>query len=189
MAEDPVATDAQLVESTRLGDAAAFDALVRRYIRPAHVVALAIIGDRADAEDICQDVFVRVIERIDECRRPERFAAWFFAIVRSTTHNFRRRERRRRGEEVDAEHTSSSDNPARDAERADLSRRIGSALLRLSDIESEVVLLHDLEDWTHAAIAKALGISEVNSRQHLFVARRKLREHLTDLQPDRSTHD
>jgi RNA polymerase sigma-70 factor, ECF subfamily len=189
MPEDPVATDAQLVEGARLGDAAAFDALVRRYIRPAYAVAFSVIDDPVDAEDICQDAFVRVIERLDECRAPDRFAAWFFRIVRSTSHNFRRRERLRRGEPLDDTSARSMDDPVREAERADLRRRLGKALVTLSDVESEVVLLHDLEGWTHSAIATALGVSEVSSRQHLFVARRKLRENLRDMQPSRSTHD
>ena len=52
------------------------------------------------------------------------------------------------------------------------------ALSRLTSIRREVVLLHDLEGWTHAEIAGALRISELTSRQHLFLARRELRKQL-----------
>ena len=178
MAEDPVATDAQLVERARLGDAAAFDALVRRYIRPAYATALVVVGDPLDAEDICQDVFVRVIERLEECRSPDRFAGWFFAIVRSTAQNYQRRERVRKAEPLAPGMAQHRADPARDAERADLRTRLGAALAQLSQVESDVVLLHDLEGWPHRAIAAALGITEVYARQHLFTARRKLRASL-----------
>lgn len=53
-----------------------------------------------------------------------------------------------------------------------------AALNLLGEAQREVVLLHDLEGWTHGEIAGALGISEVMSRQHLFVARKKLRAEL-----------
>jgi RNA polymerase sigma-70 factor (ECF subfamily) len=188
MAEEPVASDADLVKGARLGDAAAFDALVRRYARSAYAIALSLVGDDDDAADICQDVFVRVMERLEECRSPERFAGWFFTILRSTAHNHRRRERLRRGAPLDEQTAAAGENPSRDAERGELRGRMGAALAELPRLESEVVLLHDLEGWTHVAIAKALGISEVGSRQHLFVARRKLRERLADLQTTRD-HD
>ena len=52
------------------------------------------------------------------------------------------------------------------------------ALGKLTAVRREVVLLHDLEGWTHPEIAGALQISELMSRQHLFLARRELREQL-----------
>ncbi|NIQ56650.1 MAG: RNA polymerase subunit sigma-70, partial [Gammaproteobacteria bacterium] len=50
--------DSTLVRRAREGDAAAFEGLVRRYIRPAHAVALSVVREQADAEDVCQDAFV-----------------------------------------------------------------------------------------------------------------------------------
>lgn len=189
MADDPFGTDARLVAAARLGDATAFDALVRRYIRPAYALAFSIVRDHLDAEDICQDVFARALARLEECRAPERFAGWLFAIARSTALNFKRREQRRRGEPLEHVTAASSDSPLRDAERSELRSRLAAALARLDPPESDVVLLHDLEGWAHREIAAALGISEVGSRQHLFVARRKLREALVDLQTERTDHD
>jgi len=190
MAEDLGATASELVERARLGDPVAFDALVRRYLRPAFAVALSVVKDRLDAEDVCQDVFVRVIERLDQCRSPARFAGWLFAIVRSTAQNSQRRERRRQSDALESTDAAARDNPAHDAERSELRARLGSALAQLSRAECDVVLLHDMEGWTHAAIAESLGISEVHSRQQLFVARQKLRARLGDLhQLNRTDHE
>lgn len=186
MADEHDASDARLVDAARLGDAAAFDVLVRRYLRSAHALALAITHSHLDAEDICQDAFFRALERLESCRSGTRFAGWFFAIVRSTALNHQRRERLRRVEPLETTVSYSHDNPATDAERSDLRRRLGIALAALEETESSVVLLHDLEGRTHREIADALGISEVGSRQYLYVARQKLRAALSNLQPQRS---
>jgi len=189
MSNDPAATDAQLVARARLGDAAAFDLLVRRYIRIAYTLARAITHDHHAAEDACQDACVRMLEHLHDCRSPARFAGWFFTIVRSAAQNLRRREHVRRAEPLDDVEVAAGDSPGRDAERSELRDRLGIALGSLADTEGEVVLLHDLEGWNHRAIARALGISEVNSRQLLFVARRKLRDALGKLHPNKTAHD
>jgi len=190
MSSDPAATDAQLVARTRLGDAAAFDALVRRYSRVAYALALAITHDHHAAEDACQDACLRMLEHLHDCRWPARFAGWFLTIVRSTASNVRRREHVRRVAPLDILELPASDSPAHDAERAELRERLAVALGTLDRAECDVVLLHDLEGWTHRAIGNALGFSEVNSRQHLFVARRKLRDALGNVHLQRTTtHD
>jgi len=189
MAREPTAPDAELVEGARLGDAGAFDALVRRYARAAFAVALTATHDDQDAEDVCQDAFVRALERLEECRRPSQFAGWLLAIVRHRAQNVRRREQVRRAAPLERTVMANGDSPARDAERSELRARLTQALGTLATGECEVVLLHDLEGRTHGEIAEALGISEVSSRQRLFQARRRLREQLQDLAPGRTADD
>ena len=79
--------DAELVARARKGDGAGFDALVRRHYRAAYAVALAVLGRRDDAEDICQEAWIRVLERIDDCRDPSRFVYWMLQIVRNRARN------------------------------------------------------------------------------------------------------
>jgi len=67
-----------------------------------------------------------------------------------------------------------------DAAAVRLRRPLLEALEQLTETQREVVLLHDLEEWTHREIAAALAISEVMSRQHLFVSRHLLRQHLAN---------
>ena len=89
MSNDSAVTDAELVERARRGDAAAFDALVRRYLRAAYALALSLTHDHHDAEDVCQEACVRSLAHLGECRTPARFAGWFFAIVRSAAMHWR----------------------------------------------------------------------------------------------------
>jgi RNA polymerase sigma-70 factor (ECF subfamily) len=181
-------TDADLVQKSRRGDAGAFETLVRRHYGAAFSVALARLGNRMDAEDICQEAFVRALEKLDDCREPERFAAWLMAIVRNRALNRVQYRRVREGVSLEDVNPAAGENPARDASRAALRERLTAALACLTPVQREVVLLHDLEGWKHREIAGALGLSEVASRQHLFTARRALRDTLGDMKED-LTHE
>ena len=180
MASDgiPDLPDRLQVERARRGDAAAYGALVRRHYRAAYAVALAVLGNPMDAEDVCQDAFLRALERLDSLRKPERFSAWLLQIVRNQARNFRSYRRLRSARPLDESSAAADEDPAREAERQELRRELESALSGLSEIEREVVLLHDLEGRKHREIAEALGLSEGMSRQHLMGARRLLRERL-----------
>ena len=171
-------TDAQLVERVRRGDAAGFDALVRRHYRAAYVVALSLLGDQMDAEDVCQDSFIKALERIDDCRKPDRFASWLLQIVRNRAHNFRDYRRVRTGVPLEVTDRAGRADSAREVEQNELRDRLQDALGDLSEVQRQVVSLHDLEGWRHHDIAESLGLSEGMSRQHLFTARKGLREKL-----------
>lgn len=171
-------SDALLVERARRGDAAAFESLVRQHYRAAYSVALAVLGNGMDAEDACQDAFVKALERLDEVRKPERFLAWLLQIVRNRARNLRNYRRVRDARPLDSVAAAGPSNPGADAERSELRGRLETALGDLSEIQREVVLLHDLQGWKHGEIADALDISNGMSRQHLFNARRLLRERL-----------
>ena len=174
-------SDAALVARTRAGEAAAFEILVRRYFRAAFLVALARVGERADAEDVCQEALLRSWQRIHECRDPSRFAAWLIRIVRNTALN--------RREYLDVRATAPLDltSPYAAPDRTDhltdqreLREQLEAALAEITVDQREVVLLHDLEGWPHAEIAGRLEISEVMSRRHLSDARKRLRALLGD---------
>lgn len=180
MASDkgPDLPEVLLVERARRGDAAAFEALVRRYYRTAHAVALAVLGNPMDAEDACQDAFLRALERLDRLRQPERFSAWLLQIVRNRARNLRSYRRVRSVLPLEEVRAASDEDTGREAESEELRRELKSALSELSEIQREVVLLHDLEGWKHREIGELLGLSEGMSRQHLMSARRLLRERL-----------
>src|SRR5436190_2138296 len=80
-------SDAELVSRTLAGDSQAFETLVRRHYRAAFAVALVVVANRADAEDVCHDAFVRAAARLEDCRDPSRFAPWVCAIARNHARN------------------------------------------------------------------------------------------------------
>ena len=170
-------SDALLIERVRRGDGDAFDVLMQRHMRAAFAVALAHTGERHDAEDVCQDAFVTALERLDEVRRPEAFVGWLLQIVRNRAHNLRRRERVRRALPLDVagDAPARGRGPAGEAEDAELRGRLAEALKHLSPTQREVVLLYDVQGWSHREIADAVGTSEGAARVHLHHARRALR--------------
>ena len=175
-------TDSRLVARARAGDARAFEELVRRYLRSAHSVALGVLGNPADAEDVCQDAFLVALEKLDECRDPKRFAAWLMRIVRNRALNALESRSLRQGEPLEEEAAVSEaaevDDPGWRAEQSELRERLLAALGRLPPSQREVVLLHDLEGWKHREIADLLGTSEGAVRVRLLEARRRLRTEL-----------
>lgn len=172
----PAPSDAELVARACEGDATAFESLVRRHYGAAFAVALALMENRADAEDVCHDGIVRALARIDDCRQPGRFAQWLCAIVRNHARNALVHPAARRATTLDDRSPSNDDSAVRRTEIKQLRATLEGALATLSPVEREVVLLHDLHDWTHEMIADAIGTSAGMSRQHLFKARRRLRD-------------
>ena len=166
--------DAELVAGVRRGSREAAGQLAERYLRACRAVALSIVGEVAGAEDVCQDAFVYAMERIDDCRHPERFGAWLLQIVRSRARNqLRDRKPTVAIEEIDPPGGWAS--PAQEAERAELRDRLVAALAELSEERREIVLLHDLEGWTHAEIAARMDLPEGTVRSHLHHARKRMR--------------
>jgi RNA polymerase sigma-70 factor (ECF subfamily) len=168
---------AALVVRARQGDADAFTALSRAFLRSAYAVALAVVGRPQDADDVAQDAFVLAFERLDSCREPARFRGWLLTIVRNQARNFLERRRLRDVPRDSRPPELVAEGPAPDARRE--SEDLARALDMLSPMRREVVLLHDLDGWSHAEIAAALEISEVSSRQYLFQARREMRAALS----------
>jgi RNA polymerase sigma-70 factor (ECF subfamily) len=168
----------RLVRLARSGDSAAFEQLVRRHLRAAYAVALGVTGDPDDAEDVAQDSFVVALERLNDCADPDRFSAWLLKIVRNRALNLRRSRARRAAVPLHELSIPASSDPERDTDRALLRERLLEEMTNLTELQRQVLLLHDLEGFRHREVAESLGISEVSSRVHLFAARRALRGRL-----------
>jgi RNA polymerase sigma-70 factor (ECF subfamily) len=174
MAEE---SDSALVARARRGEVAALDTLVRRYLRPAYAVALAILRNVADAEDLAQEALMAALQRLEQCRDPSLFARWLLQSVRHRALNQLQKGKVRTAlmDQVIPREAAEGD-----ANGVMMREELLAGLGQLTAIQREVVLLHDLESWTHKEIASSLDISEVMSRQVLFIARRALREHFAN---------
>ncbi len=181
--------DARLVERSRHGDVRAFDALVRRHLRGAYGVALAILGDPADADDVCQESFLTALKRLEDCREPARFGGWLRQIVRNESRDLLRSRRVRRALPLEAAVELPGDgSPLIDAERAELRERLVEGLAALDPNQRAVLLLHDLEGWRHREIAELLELPEGSVRAVLFHARRTMRPLLKPLLRTEEAH-
>jgi RNA polymerase sigma-70 factor (ECF subfamily) len=178
-----VLTDAELVEGIRRGSRESAGLLIERYLRACRAVALAITGEISGAEDVCQDAFIYLIERIDDVQQPDRVSSWLFQIVRNRARNHVRDLNSERTIEIDLEAVpGNAPSPALSAERSEMRDRLLAALAQLPEERREIVLLHDLEGWTHEEIAARLEMPAGTVRSHLHHARRALREILGDVE-------
>jgi len=168
-------SDAALLACASAGDDEAFTRLVARHARAAFAVARAVVGDADLAEDVCQDALFRIWQRLGDCRDPERFGAWMARAVHRHALNALRGRRPTLPLETGAIEAAGPE-PDRQAEQVDLRGRLDRALRELSGEQRQTVLLFDLEGWSHAEIAETLGTTEAMSRQHLMLARRRLRQ-------------
>jgi RNA polymerase sigma-70 factor (ECF subfamily) len=174
-------SDGELVQRARDGQEQAYAALVERYMRSAYVVALSVTRRHEDAEDAAQESFLVALERLDECRNPEKFGGWFMTIVRNRSRNLVRRESLRVAEQVPETAQADGPSPLGSTERSQLREVLGEALAELSDVQREIVLLHDMEGWKHREIGERLGIPSGTVRSHLHFARKSLRSSLSAL--------
>ncbi len=174
----PEGEDGALVLRARAGDLAAFDTLVGRYMERAFAVALRLMRQREDAEDLVQDAFSQALQTLQrfDARRP--FGPWFFRILVNRGLNLRRSRKVRSTEEMPLEVVAPQDSPAQQLERQELRERLCAAIERLPDRERMVVELFELEGFDSAEIAEILEIPRGTVRWHLHEARRTLREQL-----------
>lgn len=172
----PAVADTELVERVRGGDAAAFDELVARHMHRAFRVAYRLLGHREDAEDLVQDAFLAVLERIDTFEPGREFAPWFYRVLVNRGLNARKSRALRRTDALPLELAGAEPGPDRAAERAELRARLRSALAALPERQRLTVQLFELEGFSGAEIAAILGIPAGTVRWHLHQARQTLRE-------------
>lgn len=172
--------DGELVRRARAGDQEAFSLLVGRYMRPAYLVALSVVRRHEDAEDAAQESFLVALQRLDECRNPDRFGGWLMTIVRNRSRNLLRRENLRDTSDIPESTSGTGPLPDRNAERQELRDALKDALAELTPVQREVVVLHDLEGWKHREIAERMEMPSGTVRSHLHFARKTLRAALGD---------
>ncbi|HKG91914.1 MAG TPA: sigma-70 family RNA polymerase sigma factor [Gemmatimonadaceae bacterium] len=181
-AHAPSAAERAIVVAAQQGDADAFGALVRAHQRRAYAVARAIVLTHEDAEDAVQEGFLHAYRALDRFRPDQPFGAWLSRIVANAALDLARRKKVRDADQLSDVVPSPFRDPAEDG---DLRGRLRAALALLGDRQRAVIVLHDVEGFKHAEIARTLGIPEGTARSDLHHARAQLRRTLGDLWSDR----
>lgn len=178
MADDPGHAD--LVRRARSGDAGAFEDLVRATYVDTYTLAYRLTGNEEDARDVVQESYLRAFRGLRRFRGDARFTTWLYRITANCASTHLGRRRRRRHDPLAEDAELPDPDPERDpASRADaalLRDRLEEAILRLPPGLRAVVVLRDVYDLSHEAIAAELGISESAAKVRLHRARKKLRE-------------
>lgn len=176
------------------GDAAAFETLLRRYRGPLFNVVLRSVRDRGRAEEIYQDVWMKVIERAEDFRGDAKFSTWLYTIARNLCIDHQRKMKFRRHASLDqpvpgTEQTwvAEAPNPGPSTEALAAGRimqhRIERAVLALPDEQREVFLLRQLQGLAFDEIAEVVGIPTNTVKSRMRYALERLQRSLRDWKP------
>ena len=167
-----------LAAAARGGELAAFERLVKLFMRRAYFFCLGICGNREDALDISQNAFARAWRGISRLADPASFPSWLFSILRNEAATFlKKRGRVERRELTDSallETVESDDNP----ESADDRREIWQAISRLPLQMREIIVMKHLQGMSYEEIAGLLEIPRGSVAIRLYRARAELKRKL-----------
>ena len=168
--------DTILVMECRRGNHAAFETLLERYQGPVYNVALRLTGNRDDASDITQTVFLKAFRNVESYDPQFKFYSWIYRIAVNESLNLL--QSRARKEITDLGDPVDRETPENALARAELGRMVQRALMRLKPEYRAVIVLRHFRDFSYREIAEMLGIREKTVRSRLFSARQLLRDSL-----------
>jgi RNA polymerase sigma-70 factor, ECF subfamily len=165
--------DLQLVNECLHGKRYAFEAIVDKYQKTMFNVALRMVNNRDDAEDITQRAFIKCFENLASFDRKFKFFSWLYRIVTNESINFIRS--RKNIVQIQSDTESNSQNPEEIYADKELSEVIISGITDLKDEYRSVIILKHLEGLTYQEIAEILEIPVHKVKSRLFTARTLLR--------------
>jgi len=191
------ATDEMLMVRYQRGDRGAFAELVRRYQGSVYNLAFRQLHQGPLAEDVTQDVFLRIVQRAAEFKHEARFSTWLFTIARNLCIDQQRRQAHRQHPSLDhpaagapggaplGEHVADPRPAAatdRAAARSEVALRIVEAVDHLPDEQREVFLLRELASLPFREIAEITGVGENTVKSRMRYALDRLQEALSDFE-------
>jgi RNA polymerase sigma-70 factor, ECF subfamily len=179
--------DLALIELVLAGDRRAFEPLVRQHERRVFRVALAVLGNVEDAEEVMQDAFIKAYRHLDQFRRESRFTTWLTRIA--VNEALQKRQARKESVSLDEASDVESEslpgrfepwtsNPEKLYGKQEIRQIVEGAIQALPPIYRETLVLRDIEEMSAEEAADALGIKVPALKSRLLRARLLLRESL-----------
>jgi RNA polymerase sigma-70 factor (ECF subfamily) len=158
---EPIADDELLLAKARRGDIAAFEQLYRQHLPMVYGLAARLTLDTHLAEDLTQEVFIKVWQRLDRFRGESRFSTWLYRVASNVVLDAMRRKQPIMAVAGDTDVPDTAPQPA-------LQRELEQQLTRLPERARVVLLLHDMVGMTHEEIGEQLDIAPGTSRPSCF---------------------
>ena len=176
--------DVAIIRRVLAGDEAAFAELVNKYQKPVHTLAWRKIGDFHIAEDITQDAFLNVYQKLSTLKDPNQFSGWLYVITANLCATWLRKKRIQTQPLEDTETTMIQEDAysqhvteERSKTASESQREVVKQLLaKLKESERTVMTLHYLGEMTVAEISRFLGVSASTIKSRLRRARNRLKE-------------
>jgi RNA polymerase sigma-70 factor (ECF subfamily) len=173
--------DGALIAAVAAGDADAFEELVRKYERRVLSTAYRYLGDRAAAEDVAQEIFLKVWCRARSFKGKSSFSTWLYRIAVNHCLNFRAKRRRRRAEPLDERVADARPGPAERQEREARSRLVREAIAGLPRKQRMALILSKFEGHSYKEIAHIMDVSLASVESLIFRAKQNLKKTLLPL--------
>ncbi len=194
----PSLSDQEVVALARAGKESGYRELLRRYERPVFSLVYRMVRDRAAAEDLAQETFIKVLNALETYRPEYKFSSWIFKIANNAAiDHLRRREvdtlsldgspSARTAEEVEATALQATDrgpSPLADLESRELGSAIELAIAKLRPEYRACILLRHVEGRAYEEIAEALDLPLGTVKTYIHRARLELRDLLGHLKDD-----
>lgn len=171
-----------LIDRSREGDSGAMEALYTHFKISLFNLAYRYTYNTAAAEDLLQEVFIKVFTQLHTVKTNSTFVGWMYRIAVNTCLSYLRSQKKWIQRNVpldDVEAVLKSD--ASDSSESDLTAPLERAIQSLPNRLKSVFILHDVQGFKHHEVSQMLGCSVGTSKSHLFKARAKIRRYLTSL--------
>ncbi len=170
-----------LIRRGKEGDNRALEEIYERYKSSFFNLAYRYTYDRVAAEDLLQDIFIKIFTHLQDVQKEETFVAWMYRIAVNSCYSYLRSRKSRDSRTVALSSVEGRREEAvYDSHEASLRRPLDEAVQLLPEKLKAVFLLHDVEGFKHEEISRMLGIEIGTSKSQLFKARLKIREFLKD---------
>jgi RNA polymerase sigma-70 factor (ECF subfamily) len=171
--------DWPIVEQVQAGSDPAFEQLLQRYQRPVVNFVYRLLGDAGDADDVAQEVFVRVYRNIQAYEPRTKFSTWLFALARNAALD--RLRYRQRHPTAMLESAPEPSVVSRDVEAHEIGQQIAAAIAELPEEQRTVIVLSEYHAMSYAEIAQIMRCSEKSVESRLYRAKQTLRSRLQHL--------
>jgi len=179
-------SEAQLIRKACQGDDRSVRILYERYAPRVHAVVRRIAGDDELAQDYAQEAWIRAIRALPTFRGDSRFSTWLHRIAVNAALQAARKAETQRKRQAPMPEEVPVPPPGGDVL---LQQQLEWALDRLPEGMRQVMILHDVEGYTHEEIGEVLGVTSGTSKSQLFKARARMRGLLGALDRDSGTHE
>lgn len=179
-------TDEQLLEQMRLGSTSAFAEFYQRYKHKVYAYCHRLLRDAASAEDVMQEIFLKIHRGVHLVQKPEHLRTWIFSIARNEALTHLRRTRHMEDLEGEAETVWDEDNPLEELEEQETKNIIQHYLGLLRPHYRELLVLREYEQLSYAEIAAITGATESAVKSGLFKARKALAKKLESIFRERN---
>ncbi len=174
----------ELVIDAQSGDRYALEELIQRHQNYVSMLASQYVSNRDDVAEVCQEVFILVIRRLDQLQVPAAFSSWLRRITHRTAINYCRRRKLTYAvepESLDANEGKAAD-PAAAAEDREMCVELQRGLDQLNACDRATLVAFYLNDQSLIEMAEAFNAPIGTIKRRLHVARKRLAQHLSDSQ-------